>query len=646
MPEAAAAWVTVYPKLANGFASGLRADVGKAMSAAGTAPVQGSAFEKAGKEQGGKFGNAFRSAVGPMIAAVSAGAVLEFVNKSVKSFSELEDATAAASVVFGDAMGDIQKQADGAAESIFMSKKEAIEAAITFGTFGKAAGLSGKDLSGFSTQMVQLAGDMASFRGTSTEQAIEAIGAAFRGETEPIRAYGVMLDDASLRQEAMRQGLIKTTKDALTPQQKVLAAQALILKQTTDAQGDAARTANSTANVQKRLTKETENFNAAMGERLAPTVVEVQQGLSNLMGVTEDNIAVFAPFTDTALALATAFNDLTRAMNGGTEAGKALKPLLDSLNNISLLKPVQDLANAYIGWSKSTNATTSAVKDNATATDDSTGSTKRNTGAVEDNAAALKGNAKKLNDVYDARLKLRGDKRALEAAFDDATAAAKKNGQTLDENTSKGRANADALDNVAQTALSVKAAMEEQGASTSEVDDVMGRARSQFIKVATAMTGSSAKAKDLADKLGLIKSPKPVKVKVTWDLPGPAKVKFEGGEYTVKAPGGRYASGGKLPGFASSDRDDRFPLASGDLGVPGEWVIRRAAVRKYGDGAMAAVNAGRAQIKYADGGAIAPTVHAAGSMGGGVSQTFIINEAASPEAVAMAVARRQLMWRV
>ncbi len=636
MPEVAASWVTVYPKLSQGFVTGLKGDVAKAMAAAGTAPVQGSAFEKAGREQGKKFGAGFGSGAKALLTGAVATTALSYIRSATDSFAELQDASAAAGVVFGASMGKIEAASASAAEQFGVSKKEYVDGAITMGTFGKAAGLTGNDLAEFSSQMVQTAADMASFRGTTPTEAIEAVGAALRGESEPIRKYGVLLDDASLRQEALRQGLVKTTKDALTPQQRVLAAQALILKQTADAQGDFARTANSTANVQKRLAAETENFNAAMGERLAPTVVEVQQGLSNLLGVTEDNIAVFAPFTDTALALATAFNDLTRAMNGGTEAGKALKPLLDSLNNISLLKPVQDLANAYVGWSKSTNATTSAVKDNATATDDSTGSTKRNTGAVEDNAAALKENAKKLNDVYGARLKLRGDKRALEAAFNDATAAAKKNGKTLDENTPKGRANAAALDDIAQTALSVKAAMEEQGASTSEVDDVMGRARSQFIKVATAMTGSSAKAKDLADKLGLIKSPKPVKVKVTWDLPGPAKVKFEGGEYTVKAPGGRYASGGKLPGFASSDRDDRFPLASGDLGVPGEWVIRRAAVRKYGDGAMAAVNAGRAQIRYADGGQI-----------GSASASPIKIEVHGPnadEVAARTVARVERIW--
>ena len=209
----------------------------------------------------------------------AASAIGEFASGSVDKFARLEDATAAASVIFGSSMGKIQTQASAAASTLGMSKSQVIDAANTFGTYGKSAGLAGDDLAGFSTQMTQVAGDMASFKGTSPEQAIEAIGAALRGETEPIRAYGVLLDDASMRNEAMKMGLISTTKDALTPQQKVLAAQSLILKQTSDAQGDFARTSDSTANTQKQLSATMENLQATLGEKLAPAVTAVAQGI-------------------------------------------------------------------------------------------------------------------------------------------------------------------------------------------------------------------------------------------------------------------------------------------------------------------------------------------------------------------------------
>ncbi len=210
-------------------------------------------------------------------AAAGLGALKSFASGAVDAYARVEDATGAAGVQFGKGAGDVSRFAQSAAKSFGLSQGAALDAANSFGTLGKSAGLQGKPLADFSTQFTSLAADLASFKGTSPEQAIEAVGAALRGEAEPIRAYGVLLDDASLRAEAFKQGLISTTKEALTPQQKVLATQALLLKQTKDAQGDYARTSTSTANTQKTLAAETENAQVALGQKLAPAVTFVRQ---------------------------------------------------------------------------------------------------------------------------------------------------------------------------------------------------------------------------------------------------------------------------------------------------------------------------------------------------------------------------------
>lgn len=175
----------------------------------------------------------------------------------------------------GKAAKGLEAWADGAATALGQSKQTALDAAATFGTFGKAAGKSGADLAKFAKQNTQLAADLASFHNTSPEQAIEAIGAAFRGEAEPMRAYGVLLDDASMRQQALKMGLIETTSQALTPQQKVLAAQALMMKQTADAQGDFERTSGGLANQQKILRAELANVSVEIGTKLLPAATAV-----------------------------------------------------------------------------------------------------------------------------------------------------------------------------------------------------------------------------------------------------------------------------------------------------------------------------------------------------------------------------------
>lgn len=268
----------------------------------------GTALDKMGKSAGDvgqqsgvaeKKTSSFGSTIGKVGAILGSAFVVTKVldggRKMIDTFAELEDVSAAAGVTFGKSMGVVQAAANGAATSVGISKREYLDGAITMGTFGKSAGLAGNDLANFSTQLVQTAGDMASFRGTTPQEAIEAVGSALRGEMEPIRKYGVLLDDASVRQEAFRMGIIDTTKSALTPQQRVLAVQSLILKQTSDAQGDFQRTADSTANTQKTLAAETENAAAAFGAKLAPMMVQAQRaGIGLLKWATDNSEALTA----------------------------------------------------------------------------------------------------------------------------------------------------------------------------------------------------------------------------------------------------------------------------------------------------------------------------------------------------------------
>lgn len=200
---------------------------------------------------------------------------VDFFKQSVKAASDLSEAGNKLQVLFGPAAPRIEQFAAGAATALGQSKLQAIDAAASFGVFAKSAGLAGNEAAKFSTDAVALSADLASFFNTSPEEAIEAIGAAFRGESEPIRRYGVLLDDATLRNRALALGLIRTTKEALTPQQRVLAAQAEILAQTSAAQGDFARTSGGLANQQRILAAQFENTKGQLGESLLPVVLDL-----------------------------------------------------------------------------------------------------------------------------------------------------------------------------------------------------------------------------------------------------------------------------------------------------------------------------------------------------------------------------------
>lgn len=215
--------------------------------------------------------------VGLAFAAMGAAATamaVKFTKDAIGAASDLEETISKIGVIFGKSATEIKKFADSAARNLGQSKQQALDAAATFAIFGKSAGLSGEALVNFSTDFVQLASDLASFNNTTPQDAILAIGAALRGESEPLRRYGVLLNDAALKAAAMEMGIYNGT-GALTAQQKVLAAQKVIMEQTTLAQGDFARTSDGLANSQRQIEAAVKDVQTELGNALLPLMLQL-----------------------------------------------------------------------------------------------------------------------------------------------------------------------------------------------------------------------------------------------------------------------------------------------------------------------------------------------------------------------------------
>jgi hypothetical protein len=233
-----------------------------------------------GKKESETFGDkidAINRKVGLAFAAMGAaatGMAIKFTKDAIGAASDMEETISKIGVVFGNSAREIEKFAATAAKDIGQSKQQALDAAATFAIFGKSAGLSGQALVNFSTDFVKLASDLASFNNTTPEDAIMAIGAALRGEAEPLRRYGVLLDDATLKAAAMEMG-IYSGSGALTAQQKVLAAQKVILEQTSLAQGDFARTSDGLANSQRQIEAAVKDAQAQLGQALLPVMLQL-----------------------------------------------------------------------------------------------------------------------------------------------------------------------------------------------------------------------------------------------------------------------------------------------------------------------------------------------------------------------------------
>ena len=233
---------------------------------------------------GTKVGNIAKTAALAVAAIGTAAAAGAY--KAIGAASDLAEAQSKVNVIFGeDGAKYIQQFADRADVALGQSKQSVLDAAGTFGTFAKAAGLSGDFAAEFSMEFTTLASDLASFNNTSPEEAINAIGSALRGESEPLRKYGVMLNDAALKAEALAQGIYNGI-GPLNDRQKILAAEALIYKQTADAQGDFARTSDGLANKQRIFKAQLDNLVVLIGQKLLPIFMKLTDFITTKLGPT------------------------------------------------------------------------------------------------------------------------------------------------------------------------------------------------------------------------------------------------------------------------------------------------------------------------------------------------------------------------
>lgn len=237
--------------------------------AAGAGAKAGAGFGGAFKT---KFGSMVRGIAAPLAVAFGAGAVTSYFSQAIQGASDLNEQATAVAAVFGSGSTAINQFADGAATRLGQTKTQVLEASKSFGIFGKSAGLTEEANADFSTSLVTLATDLASFNNTSVDEALNALSSGLRGESEPLRRYGVLLNEASLKEEALRLGIIKNTKQALTPQQKILAANSAIFAQTGVQQGDFAKTSEGLANQQRIMTASFADAQATLGESLLPTM--------------------------------------------------------------------------------------------------------------------------------------------------------------------------------------------------------------------------------------------------------------------------------------------------------------------------------------------------------------------------------------
>lgn len=200
-----------------------------------------------------------------------------------KFAGELEDAQAMSQQVFGAWSGDMGRWAENAAENFGLSTGDAQEWANQMGIrLRQIGGLSEETAATTSQNLVGLAGDFASAFGGSVDEAAQAIGSALTGEFEPLKRYGIVINDAALKNKLF-QMTGEEVKGTLSAQQKQTATLALIQEQSALVQGDYARNADGATNSQRTMTASLKDAATTLGTVLLPYVTTAVQFVTGLV---------------------------------------------------------------------------------------------------------------------------------------------------------------------------------------------------------------------------------------------------------------------------------------------------------------------------------------------------------------------------
>ena len=182
---------------------------------------------------GSKFGGVMK---GAGVAAALGGAGIAFglgkiAVDGIQKASSLNETMSKVGVVFGQSAGEVNKYADEMSKKFGITRQTSLDAAASLGLVAKASGLGQKAAADLSTKFVTLAGDMSSFYDVPVNEALDAIKSGLVGEAEPLRKFGVLLNEDTVKAEAFRLGLVKAGADTL----KVQAAQVSLEKATSAA---------------------------------------------------------------------------------------------------------------------------------------------------------------------------------------------------------------------------------------------------------------------------------------------------------------------------------------------------------------------------------------------------------------------------
>lgn len=207
------------------------------------------------------------------------GAVVNGIKESIDAASDQEQQFGALESIFG-ALAPRMKDFASNQNSIGLTTAGAARQMALLGSQLKGVGMPIDQVADKTESLIGLAADLAATYGGSTADAVDSISSLFRGEFDPIEKYGVAIKQSDINAKLAADGLDGLTGEALKTA-KAQAALALLFSTTTDAQGQAAREADTYASKNAELKSKFGDLQAELGEKFLPIMVTLMESIND-----------------------------------------------------------------------------------------------------------------------------------------------------------------------------------------------------------------------------------------------------------------------------------------------------------------------------------------------------------------------------
>ena len=233
-----------------------------------------------------------------MIKKVGVAAAVFYVGNKIKelgtfaieSASKMDELANVTRQVFESSTKEIEQWAKTIDREVGRSIYQMQNFASVYGSMFKGAGFDTSFFKQISKDLATFTADFSSFFNVTDDEAFTAIKGALTGETEALKRYGLILNDTTMAEYALSQGIKEKWQNLDTATKMQLRYNKLI-EMTTYIQGDASRTIDGYANSLKKAEGLIDNIATSIGHKLLPFATKVVHMFNGIAEAVDDMLS-------------------------------------------------------------------------------------------------------------------------------------------------------------------------------------------------------------------------------------------------------------------------------------------------------------------------------------------------------------------